>query len=443
MAEITPFKGIRYNTGRFTDMAPLMAPPYDVISPAYQDELYRRHEKNVVRVDFGKTSESDTASDNRYTRSAKYLAGWLGEGVLVEEDEPALYFYTLDYTTPAGENKSMSGFICMLKLEGWDKGVVLPHEGTLKGPKADRMDLMKATGVASSQIFSLYADPEKKITNALKGAIGIRPPDVDVTDDDGSVHRMWVVKDVDAIRTAQEVIRDRPVFIADGHHRYETALAYRDYCRESGAKGGMFEYVPMFLSNMDEEGLTVLPTHRLVKDAGGHTLPGLLDRAARYFEVEEFRFKKEEEPGARVAFLDSLRKKGDASHTFGFYFDRGSSFYLFTLKDPRFVKAALGCERSDSYCNLDVTILHTLIIEQVLGIDTKAISNTQPVQFEKDGDKALSRVAAGEFAMCFLLNATKVHEVKEVALAREIMPQKSTYFYPKLLTGLVIARLNP
>jgi len=444
MAEIKAFNGIRYNRGLCQDMSALVAPPYDIISPKLQDELYKRHEDNVVRLDFGKTLADDTEADNRYTRAAGYLKKWLGGGVLVSDNPPALYFYEVDYKTPLGEPKRMSGFICMLRLEEWDKGVVLPHEGTLKGPKADRMELMKATGTSASQIFSLYSDTKKTITNALAKAIEGRKADEEAADDDGAVHRLWAVTDEAVIDAVRADMRDRTVFIADGHHRYETALAYRDYRRSQGAWSAddPFNFVPMFLSNMEEEGLTVLPTHRLIKGPTGKTLKDVLDRAAGFFEITEFGFEPENAEAVRRSFIDKLVGDGRRAHAFGFYFDRGSSYYLLTLREVDPLLEALRCQHSEAYCNLDVTILHTLVIERVLGINTEAISKDQPVQFEKDAGKAIERVAGGEFEMCFLLNATKVREVKEVALAGDIMPQKSTYFYPKLLTGLVIARVD-
>jgi len=441
MADIIAFKGIRYDKAVAGDISKLVAPPYDVISPEYREALYDRSHHNVVRLDFAKPFPNDDETDNRYTRAKRCLDQWLGEGVLKVEEKPSLYVYNIDYTTPSGEAKGMSGFVCMLKLEDWANGVVLPHEGTLKGPKADRFELMKAAGASASQIFSLYSDPERTISRQLSTATKDAQPDISVKDDDGSHHRMWVVQDASAIEAVRAAMQGRKVFIADGHHRYETALAFRDYCKGMGMTTGEFEYVPMFLSNMDEDGLTVLPTHRLIKDAHGLSLEDILGKARQYFRIEEYPFTGNDEASKTAAFLNALVEKGGADHAFGFYFDHGSSFHLLTLKEMDPVIDTFRCSRSETYCRLDVTILHTLIIERVLGIDTEAVSNDQPVKFEKDGVKALERVASGEFAMCFLLNPTKVREVKDVALAGEIMPQKSTYFYPKLLTGLVIARI--
>jgi len=443
MAEVIPFKGIRYGKALGKEIGRLVAPPYDVISSEYRDELYKRHEKNIVRIDFGKREQADTGENNRYTRAADYLERWLNDGTLSREDSPAVYFYEVSYGAPDGGRKTMSGFICQVRLHGWDEGVVLPHEGTLKGPKADRYDLLKATGVSASQIFSLYSDAKKEASTALKGAVSGKAADIEAVDDSGCVHRLWAVKDGAVIKKVQAAMADKKIFIADGHHRYETALAYRDYCRSQGNVSGKepFNFCPMFLSNMEEEGLTILPTHRLIKDDFGLTLGDILRRAERYFDVLEIGSEGGSD-SRRKEFLDLLVEKGKDLHAFGLYFDRGSSYYLLTLKELDPVTEALRCKRSAIYCSLDVTILHELVIERVLGLDTETISESQPVQFEKDGEKAIGRVASGEFTMCFLLNATKVHEVKEVALAREIMPQKSTYFYPKLLTGLVIAELN-
>lgn len=443
MAEISAFSGIRYGGG--LDLNELVAPPYDVISPQLQDELYGRDEKNIVRVDFGKEEKGDGEGNNRYTRSAAYIRQWLDEGTLVREDAPALYFYEVDYRTPSGDAKRMTGFICLLRLEEWDKEIVLPHEATLKGPKADRFELMKLTGVSTSQIFSLYSENEKKITATLKQAVHGRPADADATDDDGAHHRVWAVKDQGVIESVRKAMADKKIFIADGHHRYETALAFRNYCREQGPYDGTegFNYVPMFLANMEEDGLTVLPTHRLVKNLPGLSLERILERASMYFSIDKLPFTMDYEPAQRKLFLESLVEQGKKSHCFGFTFAGEQAYYLLKLKELDPVMEALRCKYSEVYCNLDVTILHELVIMRVLGIDTEMIAESQPVKFEKDGDLAIKRVANGEFDICFLLNATKVREVKEVALAREVMPQKSTYFYPKLLTGLVMAELLP
>jgi uncharacterized protein (DUF1015 family) len=445
MADVIPFAGIRYKASTKEELKKLVAPPYDVISRDYQDELYGRHEKNIVRVDFGKRSDTDSEGENRYTRAKKFLDAWLADGTLVREGAPAIYLYEVEYDAPAGQHKVMTGFVCLLKLEEWSAGIVLPHEGTLKGPKADRFELLRATGMSASQIFSMYTDPGHVITGALKGAVAGRAPDEEVSDDDGSTHRIWVVNDARAIDAVVKAMKEKKVFIADGHHRYETALAYREHCLIQGNFTGQepFNYVPMFLANMDEDGLTILPTHRLIKDAAGLTVEDVLMRSARYFDIEELPFTGADGGQRAIEFLAKLTEKGKDKHVFGLYFDRGSALYMLTLKSLDPVTEALRCKGSDAYCNLDVTILHELIIERVIGIDTDSISVSQPVQFEKDGVRAIERVRAGEFAMCFLLNATRVHEVKDVALSREIMPQKSTYFYPKLLTGLVIADLNP
>jgi uncharacterized protein (DUF1015 family) len=444
MAEIIPFAGIRYNAAKIGDLSTVMAPPYDVISPELQDELYRRSPYNVVRLDYGKEEPGDVEGRDKYSRARTELDGWLGEGMLVVEPRPCLYLYRMEYRTPAGAPKALSGIICMLRLEEWDKGVVLPHERTLKGPKTDRMALVKATGVSASQIFSLYSDPEKSITRAMDRAVGDRPPDIRAVDDDGAIHKVWAVEDPAAIEAARKALAGRPVFIADGHHRYETAIAYRDMCRARGpyTGGELFNFVPMYLANMEEEGLTVLPTHRLIRETRRLSSSEIIKTASRYFNVERIRFTASNEPAVRRGLLSRLVESGAALQSFGYFHKGGDSYYLLTIKDIAFVKEALGCERAEAYCNLDVTVLHSLIIERILGIDTDTIARSQQVKFEKDADRAIERVRSGEFDLCLLLNPTKVHEVREVALANEVMPQKSTYFYPKLLTGLVIAPID-
>ncbi len=295
MADVIPFRGVRY--GELSKLSRLVAPPYDIISPQYRHELYDRDPHNVVRIDFGMPQDGDSPENNQYTRASKSLRRWLGDGVLRREDKPALYLYEVEYEAGGGK-KSMRGFICLLRLEEWDKGVVLPHEGTLKGPKADRFELLKAASASASQVFALYSDPEKEISGLLASAMrseGGLPSEVclpaEAIDDDGSRHRLWVVTDSGVIDSVRKAMADKKVFIADGHHRYETALAYRDYRRaEAGAWTGDegFNFFPMFLSNMDEDGLTILPTHRLIADAGELPLDAVLERSSRYFKVMRF-----------------------------------------------------------------------------------------------------------------------------------------------------------
>lgn len=435
MANIRPFRGLRYNTDKIADLSKVTIPPYDVISPEEQKMYYGLHPNNFIRLELGEQRPTDTAEDNRYTRTAKTLSEWIDEQVLVYEQQPAVYLYEEMFTLKNGETKSFKGFITLVELAEFSKKVVLPHEETLSKAKADRFDLMCATDANFSQIYCLYMDPEKRITSIMAD-IAARPADVSFTAHDGVKQNLWVVTQPDVIAAVQAGFADKQLFIADGHHRYETALAYRDKLRaEGGGQDELFNYVMMMLVEMDDPGLVVFPTHRML-----HNLPGF-DEAAVVAQLSgNFDVQRKSVAGDVAAAMEADLDARTGDKAFALY-TGGDYYYLLTLKNEGAMDAALP-GKSAAYRDLDVSVLHTLILGEVFGIDMQNMADQRNLTYTKQAEEAVERVRSGEYQCAFLLNATKVRQIKDVSLANEKMPQKSTYFYPKLLTGLVMNKFR-
>lgn len=411
MAEVVPFKGVLYNVPRVSKESggELLAPPYDIIAPEYKEELYQKSPYNVVRIDFGKELSGDDDNTNKYTRATAYLDDWLREGVLTVSDKSCFYSYEISYTIGI-EEKKLRGFLGLVRLEELGKGNIHPHEYTHSKPKKDRLNLMRICGANVSPIFSLYRSTEGRTAAVLAGVNG-GAPYIEARDPDGSVHRLWEVSDMKAVGELKKELSDKAVFIADGHHRYETALEYqREMRRKEGPSGTPrpYDYVLMFLADMSGEGLTILPTHRLVKN-----MPlDALDLLSNDFEIEEMR------NGFDIPEAISGRRD-----VYGLY-TGGETWYRLSYKGEGIhgVPQALR--------DLDVTVLHDLIFKQLLDIDS--------VSYEMDIGKCLQAVRDKAFDAAFFLRPTLVEDVEKVALASLRMPPKSTYFYPKLMTGMVI-----
>lgn len=441
MAVIAPFRGILYNKEKVGDYSAVVAPPYDVISPEGQEKLYQHSRYNIVRLDFGKGEPSDDQSNNRYTRAAAEFKKWQENGVLIRDEMPAIYVYEQDYRLKDGTLKTRKGFMSLVRLEELDSGVILPHERTLSGPKTDRLNLTRASGANFSPIFSLYSDQEMK-TNALISDGTKNQPLIDIQGEDGVNHRLWRISDKSVISALIKEMSDKSIFIADGHHRYETALNYRNEMREkhpgyTGLEG--FNYTLMYFSNMDDEGLTVFPTHRLIYGLKEFNPADFEEELNENFDTEKNALPDSE--AARTSFMKRLQEKGKSGHSLGVYAAGWDQAAIVSLKDEgvmdRFVP-----EHSRAYRRLDVTILHTLIVENILGISKEKQEKKENIEYIQDEGEGLSRVIEGKRQILFILNPTKVSEVEEVARAKDKMPQKSTYFYPKLLTGLVINQIE-
>lgn len=444
MATIVPIRGLRYNPAKAAQLKEVITPPYDVIDAAAQEGFYQRHPYNIIRLEYGKILQTDDATNNRYTRAARTLEEWLKEGVLLPETAPALYYYEQEFSLN-DKRIVRSCCICGVQLEPYDKGIVLPHEETIAKHKADRLELMRACRANFSPVFSLYADQENVAGSALQQAAAGREPDIDFTDNNGETHRLWVIMDPAVIAKVQAAMADKRFFIADGHHRYETALNYKKE-REANAccsnsSQEPYNYVMMTLVNLYDPGLVILPTHRLIKNVAGFDRDLLIERLYENFLVEEYPLKADK--SNFQDFLQLLGENGqpDSNHNkknvFGLYIG-DNRLYMLTLRDAGELPRLMPRDKPQSWQKLDVAVLHTLVIEKYLGICSELRARADHITYTQEEEGALFAVDNKEYQLAFFLNPTLVEEVTEVASHGEKMPQKSTYFYPKFITGLVI-----
>ena len=441
MAKIVPFRALRYNPSRIKDLQRVMAPPYDVISPALQEDLYGRSPYNVIRLILGKTSEKDEASNNRYTRAAADFQAWQEEGILARDSERSVYLYDQEYPVEGKGPVVRQGIIALTRLEDFSSGMVKPHEKTLSGPKTDRFNLTRACGANFSPIFGLYSDP-CCVLEALARREKERQPEIEVADDDGVKHRLWRVTDQSLLDKAQGLLDSKPLFIADGHHRYETALNYRNYMREkhpefSGKE--LFNYVLMYFANMEDQGMQIFPTHRLLFNLPEFRVEPFLDALEAFFDVSH----QDLDPvdaDSRAQVRKKLQEMGEQGHTLGLYTGDERVHFL-TLRDEAVMDRFFDAKTPKVLRTLDVSILHRLILESLLDITPEAQEQQTHLKYVKNFDEPFEMVQCGEFQLAFLMNPTRMGEVRDVANAGEKMPQKSTYFYPKLLTGLVINKI--
>jgi len=427
MADIQPFQGVLYNTKRVR-ANDVLTQPYDKITPEMREKYLKLSPYNLIRIELGKEEDGDTESTNKYTRARDLYAAWLGEGILQRAAKPALYYLEQSFAAPDGSGlRTRKALIARVRLHRWDEGIVLPHEHTLSKPKADRMALLRACASQQGQIFMLYPRPNQHTLP--------RPysePTLTATDDYGVVNKLWEITDASAIKAAQESLRGTRFYIADGHHRYETALAFRDECRAAADKpdpNAPYEFVMATLVDMSDPGLVVLPTHRTVANLTPFNAHHFRNELAKTFAVE---------PQPSLDKLSAAMKGG--KHLIGM---RDAN--EFALLRPKNLDALrpLFASKPPLWHTLDVAILHVGILEALLGIDEARLREESNVTYWREPDKAAALVQSGQAQLAFFLNPTDVQDVKAIADARSRMPQKSTDFYPKLLSGIVINDLRP
>lgn len=444
MAEIAPFRGWMYNPDKFDEPSKLMAPPYDVISPEEQDALYQASPYNVVRLILGKKKTGDSDWDNRYTRTADTLKRWVGSDVLVSSPNPAMYVTSMTYDPGDGSGrKTRWGLIALVRIEDEGSEVILPHERTFSAHKDDRLKLMRATGAQLSQVFALYEDPENQVMGCFQEASEL-PPDLAFDFADSSSHRLWIVRHQSAFSEAAAAMKGLKLFIADGHHRYETARNYRNMMR---ARYGhrpsdrSFEFVAMYLSNMTDPGLTVLPAHRLIRLLGDEPETAFPQGLDRWFDMSPVPWPLSEADGRAPEIRALIEEAGRTTVAFGCFRHGDEQGLLFRLRPG--AEHEMGDDLHSSLRKLDVLVLSRLVFQRSLGYSQAELDNDRRFLYESDMRRALTSIARGDCSMGFILNPTKISHVREVASNQLVMPRKSTYFYPKVLTGLVFNRMNP
>lgn len=435
MAHIIPFRGTLYDPTAVGSVRDVAAPPYDIIDAAGQKALYNRHPQNIIRLELGLDQPGDNAANNRYSRAADSLQEWIRQGALKRDGEPAIYYHTIEYVPPGGDGraprKTLRGFLVTTKLESLDSGHIYPHENTRAAAKSDRLNLLQACKANLSPIWLLYSDPQNAVLGAIERAVKSVAPRIDFEDDAGCRQRLWSVSDPAVLKQVVEIMQSKPLFIADGHHRYETALNYQRARREqAGASAGLQPYdaVLMLLAPLEDPGLTVLPTHRVTTTA----LPSydwVKSLLADKFDIAEFPFTPATKAAVRAQFIDAMRTNGNQATTFGLALKGESRYATLTLK-PAHRPPASASPRT----KLDVSLLQQLVVAPLC----PGQREQEAILYTKDDHEALDWAESGTGTGALLLNATKVSEVQAVATAGERMPHKSTYFYPKPLTGLVI-----
>ncbi|MCF6290754.1 MAG: DUF1015 domain-containing protein [Desulfobacterales bacterium] len=452
MAFIAPFCGLRYNPEKIEHIEEVVTPPYDVIDSNRQAFYLARNPYNMIRLDIGKEPGPSAKTDERYQHARDLFDQWLKEGVLVRDSTPAIYLYYIDYTLPSGRTMTRKGLISLVRLAEFSEEIVKPHEEIFATVAADRLRLLDVCQAQFSQIFSLYSDEQGAVMAALEAGRGRRPL-YTVRDPDGAVHTVWAVTDSRALARVHDLFADKSLYIADGHHRYNTALNYRRLVRERDkglAEQSPYNHTMMYLCPMEDPGLSVLPTHRLVRLPADvvpdPAMAGVAARLEPYFSLEEIL------GGTREALVAELLARMEEvvgrATVFGLYHAGEDRCFLLTLKKEVQDNSAM-IDRPEALRDLDVVVLSDLVLERVLGLDDERREQENLVRYYSDPDEAVDEavkesVANGQQSpLLFLMNNTLVSQVRRVADEKLIMPHKSTYFYPKILTGLLINKLDP
>ncbi|MFH2034017.1 MAG: DUF1015 domain-containing protein, partial [Candidatus Margulisiibacteriota bacterium] len=425
MVNVFPFKGITYNKKKLKNLSKVMSPPYDVISPEEHEALYELSDYNIVRLILGREFPGDSQYNNRYVRAAAFFEGWLRHDILCQDEKPAIYIYEQVFRVGSKEYKR-SGFISLLRLEEIGKGDVFPHEHTLSKPKYDRVELIKTTNANFDCVFSLFSDNNNKVQRLLKQYMR-RKPTIEVKDKYKVANRLWRVDKKDFINKIVREMKEKEVFIADGHHRYEAALRYKKEMKDRNTRfteDEAYNNVMMFFAPVECPGLVVFPIHRLITRIHEFDADRFLEDIKAYFDVEKFAFTKRSEVSQRSKVVKLCAKRGESEHCFVLYLHGTSEYYLLTLRNKGIMSELVEENKPQEWKTLDVTILQTLILKHILNITSE-----DSVKYTKDDEDAVSKVKNGEFQMCFILNPTKIEEVITIAQKMEKMPQKSTFFY--------------
>jgi len=439
VAEIRPFRGLRYNQKIINDLATVICPPYDVIPSQMQQELYHRSQYNFIRVEHSRELPTDTATVNKYSRAAATLEKWLEQGILEVDKAPAIYLHD-HYFTFQGEKYRRRGITCLARLVDWDERIIRPHEGTLTRPKDDRLNLLWALQANTSPIFALYEDEGQRISSIL-AAQAARQPIINLSQADGEGHTVWAITEAEITAQIASSLARQPFYIADGHHRYESALNYQRERRacSSSKESSYFDFVMMTLVDFSDPGLVILPPHRLVRGLAEPTVNGLVNKLEAFFEIEKLSLK---EPNVwqQVDNLltDTTIEDPDRAMlvVFGLLPEH---LVVLRLRDFAAISQMMPHFHSELYKRLDVSILDHVILERLLGLSSN--KEEAILGYCHDKQDAVNRVLDQEYQLAFLVSPVKAEDIKAIADVDDRMPRKATYFYPKLPAGLIINRL--
>jgi len=440
MAEIRPFRGVHYNQSLIKELAAVICPPYDIITPQLQQELYLKSKYNFVRLESGQELPQDTTTNDKYTRSATTLEQWLSQGILMVDEVPAIYLHD-HYFTYQGREYRRRGIIACVRLEEWDKRVVRPHEGTLVEPKSERLSLLWTLQANTSPILALFEDPKQEVSSILATQEQNQPL-ISLSCDTGESHNVWAITEPGVINQICSSLSHQPIYIADGHHRYESALTYQRERRiysPSASGNEPFNFVMMTLVDFADPGLIILPPHRLIRGMPKSTLDGLMAELKLFFEIVELPLDMPD-VWQRVDNLLTGMKPGETNQVgltlFGLATER---LFVLRLRDPAVVSQMIPYFHGELYRRLDISIVDHIILEKLLGVSSER--EKAVIGYSYDRQDAVNRVLDREYQLAFLLNPIKAEVIKAVADAGETLPRKSTYFYPKAPAGLVFNRL--
>jgi len=449
MAGIAPFRGVRYNPDKIEHLEDVVTPPYDVISADAGAELQEKNPYSMINLDLRNTSQDETVDDGRYNQARSRFDAWQDDAVLIRDEQPSIYLYYIDYTHPTGRRMTRKGLVALVALAEFADGIVKPHEKTFAGVISDRLELMEECQAQFSQIFSLYSDPEQVVITELEKS-RTDAPICRVEDNNGNMHTLWQITDPQALARVHLFFEDKPVYIADGHHRYTTALDCRRRARALNpelAADSPYNFIMMYLCASEDAGLSILPTHRLVKWPGTMTADQMLAKMRDGLQVTEVR------TGSRETLISEVINRMDEAEmdtgmpAFGVYYAGEDRAFLLRIRDENVERSGSLADKPKVLRDLDVVVLSELLIHDYLNLSHEQCVKEKLVSYFSDSSQALdvavkmSVLEDGHTPLLFLLNPTRVEQVTSVADSGEIMPHKSTYFYPKIMTGLLINKL--
>ena len=442
MAEIVPFRGILYNPDKISNLAEVVTPPYDVISENECNQYHKTNPYNIIRLILGKKDKDDTGKEGCHARAADFFQKWLADDILIQDKSPAFYVTTIEFPL---ENKTVTryGLTALVRIEPFDKGVILPHEKTFSKVKSERLGLLQKCHANFSSIFSLYSDPQNKILDFLKNAVSNKSPDMDFMDDKASRHKLWRITDRTLHEHITHAMKNKKLFIADGHHRYETSLNYREWISGNNPDFNSehpANFVMMYLCSMEDPGLIILPAHRVLAGLADTELSSVIKKCDDYFDIITIPYGNGEKEKAKHDFISTL-KANSSENVLGVCMKNSPELFVLTLK-PQIMENLFSENLPVVIRNLDVTVLTNLVLAKILGFDQTQLDDEKLFSYTTDYSEAIDVVASGKADITFILNSTLISQVKQIAEKGFAMPRKSTYFYPKVITGQVLNLLS-